>query len=368
MPTDTEVLASFGLRTSPFAPSIGRNGQPIAPGLFDRALDPTVTPDVLAYYFDFYEWGKGPIKGISGNSIFEQFPPHGGSQSTLVLVSGNSRSGRKSIVNRIIKKIAVDDELAAPGEKPPLVVPVTFLDKDRDENIGAVAELLVTMFEIEHPGAVADILRKQLSAATAQKTMTAYAGFFQKYKLFTPPVTRRSVVFRVTADKEDFNSWAAAYAATRTIARCTIVETGSPGEADATVNLIRSGSDSAAVVHIRAAQLKHDTAREYISARIKDERTTSPTAPHGNGDIAPFTDAAVAELFAPTKEGHVVGLPIGRVRKTLNLAMERHIAKIKKEWERQGAAGVAALPPNELSIGKSDMRLVCDLISQGLVS
>lgn len=362
--SDAEILSYFGLRTSPLSPSIGRDGQPISPALFDRALDPVTVPDVVYYYFDFYKWGEGPIKGISDNSLFERFPARSASHSMLVLVSGNSKSGRKSIVNRLIKKIEVDDA-ALPRDGKPLIVPITFAEKNRDENVGIVANWLVFMFEMEHAGTVESALRTQLSNAAKDNTLNAYTQFFARYRFLTQSVTNRSVVFRINSEKPDFKSWAAAYSATRSLPGCMIIETGSSGEADATVNVFHSKNDPAPVVHIRAAPLDVGTARAYLKMRIAHERKLPVRAGQGIGELAPFTEDAIKELFAPTHPGDTVDLSIWQVRERLKLALERHISKLQQVAVARGLEAIVGLPTLELAIKKQDMRLACNLVSKG---
>ena len=101
---------------------------------------------VLHYYFDVYDWRESLlIRGVSREDALMTFPQPGdlaGDPTLLVMISGNSQTGRDSLANLVVHKIK-----RATNEKP--VVVSVRLGFDAKSNALNTATLFVDAFEID---------------------------------------------------------------------------------------------------------------------------------------------------------------------------------------------------------------------------
>lgn len=357
------VLPRYQFRTSPFSPTIGTSG-PIQAELFDYTFDPMMEPKTLPYYFDLYDWGRRNLfNGFSEATIFQQSPPARPPQPLLIVVSGNSATGRTSLINRIVKKIADDVGAIA----PPLPVNVRFGGQDRGANMFAMADMLAATFQIEYDTPVLTNLATAIQAAIPSPTTTldTYVRLFDRIALFLPRLPRRTIVYLLSG-VDDFKTWAACFDVARVVATYVIIETGSATESNACMRLMIASGRGSTAQHIRANQLTRESARQYLVERLDAEREEIAAL----GRLVPFTEAALDGLFAPGTEtaGGTVSLPIWRVRKTLRLALELHADSLVEYGRIHGEPALRALPINEKLISRTDMQRASDIISSGRAS
>ena len=105
----------YGLRTHPFAPEIGPDGQPIDREVLSRTLDPYLNARELSYFFDFYLWhNKDVMADIDSKHGLKQFQRQQGIDPLLIILSGYEKTGRRSLARLVRKQIKDSHKGVAP--------------------------------------------------------------------------------------------------------------------------------------------------------------------------------------------------------------------------------------------------------------
>jgi hypothetical protein len=346
---DAETFSKnvLGLRTNPFLPQIGPDNKPIVTKVIEPSLNPAADDRVLHYYFDVYDWRESLlIRGVSREDALMTFPQPGdlaGDPTLLVMISGNSQTGRDSLANLVVHKIK-----RATNEKP--VVVSVRLGFDAKSNALNTATLFVDAFEIDadaskpNTDAVARMRARIKQTTEAPPADGNYSNLFMGLRQMYDQVASRPIVIR--ALEGDHASWAQMYDATRDLASFLIVTTGDPVNAEACY--LRMHTAGKNIAWVRAGLLDLPSCRRYVSQRLAEER--GPQQQPGANDIAPFTDDALELLFKPgatAANGTVQRQSIGFLRRRLRRALEE------------------AARTTESVIDAVVMRRACDALNRG---
>jgi hypothetical protein len=349
-----EVLDTFHLRTPPFFPEIGPDGEPVDKNLVARALNPALDARLLHYYFDLYDWSESPmIGGISQVKAFDRFPEDidlNQDGTMLVLLSGTSQTGRDSLANLIL--FAIEKKL----DKKPFMVLAELDDLSREQNIKDLARLFISSLE-ESPSFSQEYIRsleaiyeseiKEVSVGS----QTLFPVLFKRLSSKVKSRLKMPIVFMVKGERQTFDFWRCLYNSTRSLADFIIVQTSQV--ADASTCRARLSNEGKNVAHIHAPLLDIYMAEQYIRARLAAERPTGVTIPPTDG-LIPFSRAALDVLYEPGADsnGRTPKWSIGWLRRTLLRAMEDHFDELTEVMVKNNVTTLSALPPASLLIGR----------------
>jgi hypothetical protein len=354
------ILNALRLRTHPFRPDVDATGAPFNdPDILLKPLDPLVDPRLMNFYFDHYNW-LGTIRDISPTDGFVTFPNKaqlGNLGPMIVLITGSDNTGRESLRNLILHKIA--SEFGAP-----LTIPAVLTSLNISDNIRSVATIFLYNYNLHEPKPAMDQLQRPFDLQTGEADVGKrdnYSTLFQIWRTFIQPVCTRPMVLLVEG-VGNHDLWRAIYNSTSHVFRFIIVMTKEEAHAMACYK----GLEGKNRVLIKAKPLGQETTRAYLAKRLGDERLGAVA---GAPDLTPFTPNAVNALFeegSTYKEGDLIEWSIGWLNETFSAVLDDHIAALNQRLQalQQQGGDLADLTQGELLIGPETIRATRKRLNQ----
>jgi hypothetical protein len=317
------------LRTDPFYPEVGRDGSAIQKNAVERSLDPHVDPNVLAFYFDVYDWTSSHlVGGLSEQHALAKFPEPRMLPSDApltILISGARQTGLDSLANLIVHKI----EKSVPQDC--LVCEVELESRDKAKNVLAVARSIMDAIEyanppfVESPHVVPRMSAKYEQVRKEQEGQKdgAYSELFRAFGRIMAPL-HRALIIKI-ASGGDNDSWVRIQEAVKSCCSYVLVLTPDLAYAktcyDAMITLRQN------IAWIQALPLDEQKAREYVVKRLSAVRIHD----RAQNSLLPFTESAITALYEPgtaAQKGQPLKHPIGWLRRTLHQAIRDQVEQI----------------------------------------
>lgn len=323
----------YGLRTHPFAPEVGADGQPIDRAVLSRTLDPYKNERELAYFYDFYEWhNQDVMANIDRNHGFRHFTPQEGDDPLVILISGYNKTGRRSLARLVRKQIG-----ASHGGDVPIIVEVDLVGKDANVHARELATAFIDSYVFDSGEAnpteerLQGILDRALNTEQAMPG-TGYQTIFQSLKRNVRRYCSRPTVFEIRGIHSQ-DSWRKLYKILSPLANYLVIITTDEPEASVGRNsLRRKGIKLASVT---APRLNAAQAKKFLLFRIKAERLAGHADP---SSLQPFDASAIDGLFASgvANRGAPVEWQIQWIIAKLSFVLDRHLQALKKDAEDLG--------------------------------
>ncbi|WP_332877118.1 hypothetical protein [Massilia sp. S19_KUP03_FR1] len=347
MPEVCETV--WSLRTDPFYPQIDVDGNCIRAEAVDTDLRPHVDERVLPLYFDVYDWSRSNIGTLSEQPILAGFPTPRtlSSKGLMVLISGPSETGRDSLANLVLHRIA-----KTTASRKAVVAELELHGYDKSANVAAVANRIISKIEYGEPSiAEADKVAARMRTAFDQFVPKqplavrdiSYTGLFETFRDILAAIDITLVV--MIRDGGDHRSWASIHDSVKSCCSYVIVMTAKGADADVCYNTMLSSRLH--VAWIRSKPLDLDRAKEYVRHRVAAERLA--TAPQGD-PLFPFAADAIDALYQPgstAQPGTRLDHTISALRKTCGLAFAERLRAVP--------AGAAIADPLALRIDRDDI-------------
>lgn len=354
--TPDDVLSMiYRLRTNPFCPLVGIDGESIQDP-FALPLNPSAEPRHVGYYYDLYDWsGSSQIGPLDPVQIVREFPaPEDlvNFGSLLTIIAGAEHSGRESLRNLLLHKISNQSG-------PPLMINLVLEGGERSQIVKQVAEL----FMLEYPSHFAtptfDRLQQAFQTMTKTKVTGQYSYFanlFQFWRNQIKTVCNRALVLSIVGTA-DYNSWRVLYNSTQALFSYIFVLTGDIASAKTCRNTMQGGN----VAVIVAPPLNETEALQYVRFRVNRERVTNIHQP-----LEPFSPAAISALYqrGPTATENV-HWRIGFLNRTMRRALDDHLARLVHLLQERGSLDRGLLLPNEIEIDGEAVRRAREALNMG---
>jgi hypothetical protein len=351
----SEILGALKLRTHPFRPKADAAGQPFDdPDLLLKPLDPRLDPRLAEFYFDHYDW-QGSIRQIRSGT-FTNFPTQKEMVNRgpmMILITGADNTGRESLRNLILHEIGSQF-----GN--PLLVKATLDTFNAAENIKLIATLFLSAYRREEALPPHALLRESFDEQAGEKDPGArnnYSTLFQLWRDDVLPACKRPLVL-LAEGGDSHDLWRQIYESTSHLFRFVIVTTKNEPHANACY-LGLSGKNR---VLVKAKLLGQQWAREYLAARLADERPAA-AAPD---DLTPFSQEALNALYEPGikfKPGDAIEWSIGWLNETFSAIVDSHVSALLDLVEKQGKV-LEDLEPDELLIKADAVRAARNRLNQ----
>ncbi|WP_457447099.1 hypothetical protein [Roseateles sp. P5_E4] len=337
------------LRDDPFFPAVDEQGVAYEKTAMQQALNPAIDPRVKTLYFDIYDWAQSPLLG--GLTVGDGLANYPSPQlmvanPLLVLVSGGKQSGRDSLVNLIIHKMASESGRLA------VVVNVPLDSRDKNRNVLTVATCLANALRFHRPALpeVALLTELQQDLATARADVDLgrnlmSAPLFQTLQ-FVAKDLDLDIVLRLTGGGDDA-SWGHIQDAVAGCCQAVIVMTSD----EAYAKVCHASKVGQNVAWIRAEPLDEDKAILYIETRIGLQRLKN--APTGaDAQLFPFTREAIKEMFRAGSVHSAGGVKhqVGWLRRVLYRAFTERARAVPQEFNAHDAQSLQALNPLQTMI------------------
>lgn len=318
MTMSTEALQRLGLRTHPFLPNLGTNGQPIDPKLFEQALNPHREPRLLGYYFDVYHWSDTAIVGeLDPHTGLQNFPaPPDVNDPLLLIVSGTEDTGRSSLINLLRHEIRRHSTSTFEIES---------LHQSRDQvaNVRTIATTFVALWKQNEPNYTQADLKAHLDLYTgfpSEGSDAHYPDLFQRFREATDACDIDPVVV-IVRKADHYDVWSSIYHSLAPLAKYVIVETSKPDHAKTCYEQTRKRGGNVALMDARRLDL--EGARRYVAARVASERIQAGSP----DELWPFTESALSALYEPGTKPQEGGVrwPIGSLRGMLRATFDSHL-------------------------------------------
>jgi hypothetical protein len=274
----------------------------------------------------------------------------------IILISGSDNTGRESVRNLILHKIAL-----LYGAKP-LQVNATLSSLNIADNIRSVAYLFMHAYRrsAEETPAFAD-LKATYDDQTGEANIGArdnYSTLFQVWREDVKPCKRPIVLLAEGGNNHDL--WRAIYDSTAHLFRFIIVLTKDEHQANVCYNALHGKGR----VFVKAKPLELMKAQNYLEMRLAEERDAAANPPN---NLMPFTKQALDALYEPGKmykPGEPLAWSIGWLNETFSTVLDDHIKNLRLLLKEQGRE-VTDLKPHELLIGADTMRAVRERLDRG---
>jgi hypothetical protein len=330
----------YGLRTHPFAPEIGPDGNPVDPSVLSRTLDPYNNSMELRYFYDFYEWHNREVMAdIDQERGLSQFRSQQGDDPLLIILSGYNNTGRRSLA-RLARKQIRDSHAGKP-----MFIEVDLSGNDTNVHARELAKAFIDYYawasgETEPKEESLRTILRDASADEEVKPGTGYQSIFRSLRMRVRQYCPlRPIVFEIRdIDRQD--TWQLLYKILSPLANYLVIITTDETEARvARNNLQRKPVKFASVT---APRLDYNKAEQFVRFRFEAERQPGHT--HFSS-LAPFDPSAIAALFASslTKPGGKVEWQIQWIIENLRLMLDRHLQDLKEYMEEHGGS-VAGIP------------------------
>lgn len=323
----TSPLEIWQLRTNPFRPD--RPGGP--KGVFDRrVLERTLAPQkddrLIEFYFDLYDWSNSTqLQKISRMIDLEVFPATADveNQAAMVIISGDSDCGRRSLKNLILHKIRTQF-----GE-PPIETDASLSTLNPAENAKEVATLfyydyLGAGLQTPPPGSVKSVLDEQTKDDAGKANF--YATLFQILRRLIRGQCQRPIVL-LSSGNDRYDVWQALYHSVKYLFHFIVVIVANRDNAETCANLLLANGGIA--YHVHAPRMDEQAARNYLVSRLTCERTVPVPAEFS---LVPFHEQAFKWLFKPgptAANNQKITWPIGWLVRTFSAALDEHIKAVE---------------------------------------
>jgi len=357
MTPDDVLSAIYQLRTHPFSPSVGVDGQPLQDP-FALPLNPSAEPRHTAYYYDLYDWsGSSQVGPLDPAQIVRRFPAPAdlvNFGSLLTIIAGPEHSGRESLRNLLLHKIGQQTGL-------PLVINLVLEGGDRGQIVKQVAELFMLEYPNHFGMPTFDRLQQVFQTMTKTKVSgqsSCYANLFQFWRTQIQAFCNRPLVLSI-GGKPDYNTWRVLYNSTRSLFSCLFVVTGDIASAKTCRETMQGDHVNVAV--IVAPPLSEGEAMEYVRFRVSKERPTAIPS-----SIEPFTPAAISALYqrGPTATENL-RWQIAFLNRTMRRALDDHLAALVGILKARGSLDRALLSPQEIEINATVVRRAREALNMG---
>ncbi|WP_449383549.1 hypothetical protein [Bradyrhizobium sp. UFLA05-112] len=351
----------FRLRTNPFAP--------LAPGgvaKFDYlagSLAPHQHSGDLASYFDHYDWkDKDRLVGVGKTGLTTLAPP-GAAAGTVILLSGFQGTGRKSLRNMLHydvhsrfapRPVIVTEHTAA-------IVP---------DRLNVADTLLQSFFRrvrdyddtLKNKGAnrlsklMADTRKEWKESALVQSPdVDALFGYLKEDVSRAATVPLIVFFLDATVHAFDLDAWRPTCATLCKLADYAFVSFSDLSKAS--ILKYNLATNAIRVALVDSPRITKAQTVDFLRWRLAEERTPALAAGAGSEpELAPFTGAALDELFAPTPRApEPVTLPIKVVISRLDGAFSQKCEALAQQLAANGG-NVNAIPPGAVRITRDDMK------------
>ena len=330
--SDDDILQQlYRLRTHPFKPTIGPNGQPIESDVLTKTLDPYKDPRHISYFYNLYQWhSKDVFQGIAKNHGFQCFRKQTGDKPLLILISGYNSTGRRSLAKLLLRQIHTSHTAK------PITVEVPLTGNKPNIYARDLATAFVDHYLFEENEPTEERLRNVIEDSERKEQTNPGTGFlpiFPRFKTFVRHYCARPIVFVITG-VDLMRGWRRLYDLLSPLANYIVVITPCNDEAKVGRDNLPRRLDFGAVT---ASKLDHDRAEEFLQLRLAAERL--PALPEEERlSLKPFKRDALEALFAPGAKSPAsrVTWHIGWIINTLSLAFDEHLRELKHELENIG--------------------------------
>jgi len=316
----------------------------------------------LASYFDHYEWkDKHRLVGVNKTGLTTLAPP-GAAAGTVILLSGFQGTGRKSLRNMLHYDVG---KRFAP--RPVIVTEHTAaIVPDR---LNVADTLLQSFFRrvkdyddtFKNKGAnrlskrMADTRKEwKENALVASPDIDALFEYLREDlgKAATVPL----IVFFLDATVHalDLDAWRPTCATLCRLADYIFVSFSDVSKAS--ILKYNLATNAVQVAQVDSPRITKAQAVKFLRWRLAEERTLLPASVGPEPELAPFTEAAINELFAPTPKAPApVVLPIKVVIARLDSAFSQKCESLAQQLAANGG-NVNALPSEAVRITGDDMK------------
>jgi hypothetical protein len=329
------------------------------PDIYEAPLDPRVDGAQIAYYFDLYDWARSPLlQKISPTQALDVFLNPSlvaAAEAMLVLITGSNQTGRESLRNLILHKIA----LATPqADRPPIVTELDLEEGNRAEIVKQIATMF--MYTYQGSGLTApafEVLQpvfNNMTANPAAGDRSYYSGLFQVWKNLIKPHCKRPLVLSLRGIHQ-YNTLQVVFNSTRHLFKFIIVMTDQPSDAESCRKLLADERRNVGL--IQSEKLDRAKAIEYVRWRLYSERV-NPSSSNQNS-LMPFSVQALDELYAegPTfKRGEIISWHVEFLNKTLRRAFNDHYAELAEKMRSHGPGVLQTLDANDRTIRAEHIR------------
>jgi hypothetical protein len=299
--------------------------------VYDAPLDPRdVAGARLRHYFDLYDWSRSPmLHAISDQDVFDVFPDEKviGKESILILIAGSDQTGRESLRNLILYKIARRNAASIP-----LAMDIDLEEGDRAENVRLIAQLFPYTYALENqPAPTTEALTQMYTQMTAAKPTgdKAYYGtLFQLWRKAIDAHCKRPLVLTVKGLYQ-YNTLRVVFNSTRPLFQYVIVLTENVDNAESCRKLLVGEHQN--VVLVESSKLTRERAERYLRDRLKAERLSDPEVP--DDSLLPFSAEALDALYkggATLLEGEEVVWRVEFINRTLKFALDQQLGRAEQ--------------------------------------
>jgi len=367
----SEILKRWQLRTHPFSPRVDAQGKPyldemgvaVSRSFWQLPLNTQIDKRFIDFYFDFYDWQQSDlIQHISKQNLFQKFPALASlrdPKSLLIVIQGADGTGRESLRNLILHKIQEESGV------PPVIAEINLDSFNHADNI---KEIALTFYHSYGNSTYKSPTRDELKLIYDEGkdspnpgAETFYAGMFKRFNQEVRRVQKnhRMVLLlngTFATGGDSYDTWRVIYNSTSSLFQYIIVMTTAEKEATSIRAVFRR--DNKNVTVIKARELSLDDAKNYLQARLGQERI-APV----NDRLLPFTEAALTELFLPgsavaAAAGPAKAFNIEMLNRTFLFALDYHLWQLEKKDPKQ-------LKPEDLLIGPGTILEVRRRINAG---
>jgi len=348
----------FGLRTSPFTPSLQEDGRQLRFAYGAGPLNPYQKDSSyhLRYYFDFYDWmDRGAIAVIQENGRLRVFARPRSDQPMVVLISGFRGTGRTSVKNLLLY------EIATRTRGVPVVTEFKIsMTAQRAQDAANLANTFVKNFEGRpNTGNVKKALQETIKGwrenllGDDPNMEFLFQSLRNDVDAAIPDTT---TVFCLDASSYSASPdmWRQTCKAVSLLADFVILFISDRNQANfSKSNLLRNNFQ---VAWIDAPTVDRAKMAHFLAKRLRDERVASQQ--RVASELAPFTPDALDALFSATDgtaPRPVVRLPISFALDTLKRAFNQKCQQLAGCLAELGG-DVQKVDPTLLWITEADMR------------
>lgn len=297
-----------------------------------RSLSPRDDPGELNYYLNLYNWAEGEnFKGLAADGTVE-IEPLPGYETTTILISGESGSGRSSVKNLLVYQLAKDKDPA------PVLLDIPVPPSANRHQVALLLSMKVLLAVQQRNPAAADQVQQTIQTwqAIAGADPSAETLFVLLGQNLASAIPDAEVI--VTLDASSHNLTRDAARQTNAMLRgfATYVIMSLTAADDA--RFIKHSPEPGRRAWIDATSVEPAKIKCYVARSLKAQRAKGFAPPT---DIFPFTSEAIDELFAATSGG-------GHHPLTISIALTRLASALQRKTAAPGK------PP--VTITKADMR------------
>lgn len=349
-----DILSALNLRTHPFRPEKDALGNPFGdPEILLKPLDPASDPRLIDFYFDHYNW-KGGIRDISRTNVFVEFPKQTDLERdgpVMILITGSDTSGRKSLRNLILHKIAL--QFGAPMQ-----VEYSLNGLNAADNIRSIATFFLFTYTQAQQQPTFALLKGPFDLQTGEGDIGSrenYSTLFQLWGRFIQPTYKLPIVLLLDRG-DDHDLWRMIYESTSHLFRFIIVLTKDERHALACYN----GLSTRNKVLINANLLGPGSARQYLATRLAAERVGAIDV---DEDLMPFSETSLNALYEKGnrfKPGDVIEWSIGWLNETFSAVLDDHLTTLQNRLQilEQQGMDLSDVNQDELLIDPETVRAV----------